>query len=154
MSYAAYYRDRKELAEVFERYIVSRLRHRGVAIARHTTKAGQYKFGDTTAGIEIKFDMELARTGNLYIEVDEKTDPSNKAFTRSGIFTSSSMKWYLIGNYRECYLFSRTALLEEHKTAKIIPNRTRTGHGFLLPRLRADAIAVEAFHWRNREPNG
>lgn len=44
----------------------------------------QYR-GESAMGLEVKLDKRSARTGNLYIETEEKSNPGNHEFVDSGL---------------------------------------------------------------------
>jgi hypothetical protein len=142
-----YYMRQRHTGEGFERYVVAQLRLRGVTIARHEGKRAQLAFGDTTLGIEIKYDLLLERTGNLYIEVAEKKHADNPRWIASGIEASSSARWYGIGNTIEWYLISREALRRVKGRYREIMIDRGTSRGFLLPRADAERMAARVLIW-------
>ena len=90
------------------------------------------------SGIEIKYDMKFAETGNLYFEVAERTNPLFN-FSPSGIKRKDNAWLYLIGNYERAFLFSKRQLISIHENMEsygymgIAEKETATSKGFILP---------------------
>ena len=57
----------------------------GIILKCYSSKKYQNAKGESSAGMEIKFDDKRKNTGNLYIEYAEKSNPSNKSCIPSGI---------------------------------------------------------------------
>jgi hypothetical protein len=100
----------------------------------YTTKEDQRNKGENVEGVEVKYDKKVSSTGNLWIEVSEKTDPSHHHFVPNGIY-SKHAKYYFIGNYNIAYFFDVETLrgLHQNKRYTEITNNTGTSRGFLLP---------------------
>lgn len=137
MSYGDYYDKKKEDGEAFQDFVQDQFWTLGVAIQNYTSKEWQQKRGENRAGIEIKLDDQYAETGNLYIEVAEKSDPGNPEYVPSGIRREGV--WLLvIGNYKTIFVFSvkiLEMLIVEYELKKVT---TPTSIGYLLP----DEVAI------------
>lgn len=108
-----------------------------ILLGAYASKKYQYGKGESLSGIEIKYDMKLSITGNLFVEYEEKTDPSNKIFVPSGIMRNDNTWLYLIGDYEQAFIFAKTTLrayctTHKEKLAKR-PSSTKTSWGYLLP---------------------
>ena len=151
---AAYYADKLRQGEAYERYVVARLCAEGVVIACHEGRQAQILLGDTTLGIEIKYDDRMVMTGNLYIEVAEKRRARQEAWIPSGIRASSSARWYGIGNYRDWWLFARRRLCVAQAEHAILTIARGTSQGYLLPCDEASALSCRRRHWPDQSAGG
>lgn len=141
-----YYADRLEDGQLYQDYVAWRLCQEGIPLVNYQTRLAQLQMGENALGLEIKFDDKLEHTGNLWIEVAEKTDPARLSWTPSGIYRDDS--WlYAIGNYRELFIFSIKLIRAGAKQREIIENNRQTSQGFLLPRATAAAWADRMFCW-------
>ena len=104
-------------------------------------KNQQYRQGETAAGIEIKCDMKLQETGNVYIEYQERITKDGE-WVDSGILKKDETRYFLIGTVEKFYILPRTKLqsyynrlVKEHLTSK----------GFIMSKRRAeqDSFTVE-----------
>ena len=103
----------------------------------YKTKKEQYNIGETQEGYEVKFDDMFEKTGNIYIEFCEKTNEENKEYIPSGILRNDNTKYYVIGNYKEIYIFKKYKLLNffvnlNFKNKIYTIKTTATSKGFLL----------------------
>lgn len=103
----------------------------------YKTKKEQYNIGETQEGYEVKFDDMLERTGNIYIEFCEKTNKENKEYIPSGVLRNDNTKFYVIGNYKEIYIFKKYKLLNFFVNLNFnnkihLIKTTQTSKGFLL----------------------
>jgi len=149
-----YYREQREKGEAYERYLVWQLRQEGIDVSRYETQADQYAHGDTTIGLEIKLDTKYCDTGNLFIEVAEKTRAEQLTWIASGIFATSTAPWYGVGDYRNFFIFDRDTLRGLVPTARLIAIKRGTSRGFLLTEDRARQLMVRYRHWYQRWPDG
>ncbi len=83
--------------------------------------------------------MRMKDTGNLYIEIAEKSRPDMPRYTPSGIYRKDNTFLYLVGDKEQAFLFAKEQLkiLYENKTtwsSKGIREReTPTSRGFTFP---------------------
>jgi hypothetical protein len=101
-----------------------------------TVYDNQTKIGETLQGIEVKFDNRYKETGNLYIEVAEKSNPDNPNYIKSGVFRDDNTWLYAIGNYEKIFIFAKKTLVQIKD--KFTPVVTPTSMGFLLPNKDAE----------------
>jgi len=106
-------------------------------IIQFSSQLYQYTYGETLTGEEIKYDSLMKHTGNLYIEVAEKTNAQNKTFIKSGIYAKDRIHTFIIGDYNECFLFDISKLKELHDSEKFRVAQIDTSIGFLLPKEEA-----------------
>jgi len=92
---------------------------------------------DTQEGFEFKYDRKVKETGNFWIEIGEKRDPSQKEYVPSGILRKDNAWMYCIGNYDELFFFPKQALIRMYtsRSVEIIENHEKTSRGFLLDRF-------------------
>lgn len=143
----AYYAKQKADSEAFEDYCVRRVAERGVTIARHIGKQAQLRHGDTTLGIEIKYQARFAEFGALYIEMAEKRRRSSQTFIASGILSPADWRWMLTGSYRQVWLVHRTKLIEESRRATVKTTKRGTSRGFVLSVERMTQLASRVLEW-------
>jgi len=120
----------------YQDYIVKTLYTFGIIIIPLSSKQAQYTIGESLTGHEIKFDAKFEITDNLYIETHEKVNATNLSFIRSGILREDNILFYIIGNYSECYIFTKNTLKTIAQTCHKV--ETQTSQGFLLPRKKAE----------------
>ena len=96
----------------------------------------QNKIGETLQGIEVKLDNRYKDTGNIYIEVAEKTNQDNPNYIKSGVFRDDNTWLYVIGNYERIFIFAKKTLIQIKD--KFTPVVTPTSMGFLIPNEDAE----------------
>jgi hypothetical protein len=106
----------------------------GISLSTYNSKKYQYTKGENKQGFEIKFDDKYKETGNIYIEVAEKSNPENLQYVKSGIYRNDNTWLYLIGNYNEIFIFSKKHLKLMHNKKKYKEVKTLTSQGFLIPK--------------------
>jgi hypothetical protein len=134
------YHDLYEKGDKFADFANDVLYANGVIVGMYRSRDRQWSVGESRAGMEIKYDEQQAKTGNLWIETEEKTDKDNPHWIPSGIHATDNRWLYLIGNYHAIWIFSVTMLrlLQPKYSAKEIP----TSRGFLLSSEDADKYAA------------
>ena len=133
----SYYNDMFKKGEKYQEFVKESLYNMGLPIDFYTEKEDQYNKGETYQGVEIKFDDKYTETGNLYIEVAEKTDARNRRYIASGIYRKDNTWLYVIGNYAIIFLFEKKMLLKLHKSRNFLREvTTKTSKGFLLDKKR------------------
>lgn len=106
----SYYSEQLQKGLEYQDFVIDQLCKHGIFIGSYSSRKYQNEKGESASGIEIKYDGRIKDTGNVYIEVMEKSDASKENFTQSGIFRKDNTWLYLIGNYEEAYLFSKHQL--------------------------------------------
>ncbi len=137
-----YYRDMLEEGINFQDHVKRILFEEYCLSLDFTGQEGQYNIGETLQGFEVKYDMKFKDTGNLWIEVCEKTDPNNEVWVDSGIKRNDNTWIYVIGDYDTLYVFSKKDLLKEMDNHRIIENSMKTSRGYLLKKEEAEKTAL------------
>ncbi len=98
--------------------------------------------GETEEGVEVKMDNLRKQTGNFYIEVAERRNPST-LYCSSGIFRTDNTAFWLIGDYTSVYILKKETLVDEYNSGKhpTIENVYETSLGFLIKESRMEEIA-------------
>ena len=135
----------------FETYVYNKLKDEwGLTLQHCNTKHEQYTKGENYQGWEIKNDQTFNKTNNLYISVERRY--TNTIYP-SGLYKEQEIpqRFYVIGNKKECFIFSTKILkqyFEKNKCKLIAGFTTEKGgkeYGFLLNKENADRICVGKF---------
>lgn len=126
------------------------LKEIGISLSSYSSKKYQYNIGENKQGIEIKFDDRYKETGNLYIEVQEKSNADNYNYVDSGIYRSDNTWLYLIGDYSEVFIFSKKQLIIMYKNNNYRKVQTPTSIGFLIPSNDAEKYSIKKIIVRNK----
>lgn len=70
------YKEKFEAGIQYQDWVVEKLYDAGLPIISYSSKKYQNLIGENKAGLEIKFDRNWVKTGNLYIEIAEKSNPN------------------------------------------------------------------------------
>lgn len=128
-----YYKEKLKQGEKYQKFIEEVLKNVfSIEIVCYSDKRDQYNIGENKQGIEIKYDHLFSETGNLYIEVSEKTHPGNKEFIPSGIMRMDNSWLYLIGNYSFIFIFGKKTLVRLYNSREFKEVGNDTSRGFLL----------------------
>jgi hypothetical protein len=93
------------------------------------------------SGIEIKYDRNTSKTGNLYFETHEKTDENLNNWTESGILRYDNTWLWCIGDETKLYLISKKQLraiyerncnTDTKRPECFVSRETKTSKGFTL----------------------
>jgi len=141
-----YYAVQLERGLQYQDFVTDYLQKQGITITNHSSRHYQHTRGENKAGMEIKFDGKRKTTGNLYIEVAEKTDRDNPYYVQSGIWRECTE--YVIGDYEIIY---RLPILQLRKvyhlgTHREIEIKMRTSKGFCLPEKTAQLLAIAVYY--------
>ena len=104
------YDESYEKGMLYQDFITDQLMSRGISLNAYSSRKYQFERGESASGIEVKFDSRMAETGNVYIEVAEKSGPDMPDFTPSGIYRKDNTWLYLIGDYDEALLMGKAQL--------------------------------------------
>jgi hypothetical protein len=121
----------------------------GISLSSYNSIKYQNTKGENKQGFEIKFDDKYKETGNIYIEIAEKSHPDNLSYVWSGIFRNDNTWLYLIGNYSEIFIFSKQHLKLMYKSNKLKEVTTATSKGFLIDRLTAEKYCIKKLVLQN-----
>lgn len=124
----------------------------GLAISNYSSRKYQYTVGESKQGIEIKLDKRISPTGNVSIEVFEKSRASNINWVKSGILRQDNTWLYIQGNYDYVFVFSKKVLRkiyeEKYKTRVWEPKPTIKT--FLMKFSEAESICEKLIIVKNR----
>lgn len=136
-----YYMEKLQQGLEYQDFIADYLRKSDpcIILGAYSSRKYQNERGESASGIEIKYDMQMHKTGNVYIEVAEKSNPSILDYMPSGIMRNDNTWLYLIGDYEQALLFSKNQLKmlyanrERWKDRNIRQRQTQTSIGFTYP---------------------
>jgi hypothetical protein len=118
----------------FQDFVVDLLRDQlGIVITNYQSQRFQFGIGENKQGIEIKLDRDILRTGNVSIEIAEKSKASNPAFVPSGIYRNDNSWLYIQGNWDIVFIFTKNILRLLHKSHRYRIDTLPTLKRFLLP---------------------
>jgi hypothetical protein len=144
-----------EVGHEFQDFIVERLTlDMGISISLYQSKKYQFGKGESLQGVEIKYDSrstgdctynkECTPSGNVAIEVAEKTRSNNLNWVDSGIYRLDNSWLYIIGNYHQVWVFAKKDLIGLHKSNKYKTVKTLpTMKSMLLPIAVADKYCAK-----------
>ncbi len=141
-----YYEKQIEEARKYQDFVKHELYGRGIPLVFNDSKHYQYAEGENILGAEIKNDKMFRDTGNLYIEIAEKTEASNKDYVKSGIYRDDNSWLYTIGDYKTIYIFGVKHLIIVHSKGKYREVTKDTSIGFLYPVEDAASIALRVIN--------
>lgn len=145
--YATYYKEKLAEGQEYQDFVVDMMYQIGIPIVVFGSRRYQFERGESIAGIEIKHDGQYEKTGNLYIETAEKSDPGNPAHIASGIYRDDNSWLFVIGNRTRIFVFSITMLrifdaMEQGEKPRFIHTGIATSRGFLLPGEAAERYSA------------
>lgn len=145
-----YYKEKLEQGQEYQDFVsVVMIEKLKIPLSFFGSKKYQYGVGENQQGIEIKFDDRLEETGNLYIEVAEKTKAENQQYISSGVMRNDNTWLYLIGNYNEIFIFDKKILKRMYLSRKHKEVEIPTSKGFLLKREVAKEWAANHINCRD-----
>lgn len=149
-----YYNDKLKEGEKYQQFIKEQLiKQIYLNIDYYYTKNEQYNIGESKQGFEIKFDNRFKETGNLYIEVSEKTNEKNENYIKSGIMRNDNTWLYMIGNYEKLFIFSKKHLQSLYNDRRCNNVEIKTSRGFLLDQKMAEEYAVKILYFIPNDSN-
>lgn len=137
------YEPNLKAALEYQDFICEKLHALGIVLQNMQSQQYQLK-KENLLGLEIKFDRQLEKTGNIYIEIAEKANPANPYYVASGIYRDDNSWLFGIGDYEDFFIFTKKRLKEIdglRKKGRIDGLREvtiPTSHGFLIPRNLAE----------------
>ncbi len=129
------YRERLALGLEFQDYCAVEFSKMGIPITNFSSEKYQYEKGENLQGFEFKYDRRFRDTGNIYIEVAEKSNKDNMQYVESGIMRSDNTLFYVIGDYQGVWLIQKQTL--KHFLEHLKQVQTPTSIGRLLPTEKA-----------------
>jgi len=131
----------------FQDHVTELFYRDGLPLVTFASKDKQLR-GENMAGIEIKFDDNLKKTGNLYIETME-CRVAGSEMVKSGIYRNDNSWLYAIGDYDTLFVFAKKFLQCLHRASEKRGYRCveiATSKAFLLPATEAEKYAAKIFH--------
>ena len=116
-----------------------------IPLSSYQSRKYQLK-GENKQGIEIKFDDKFKATGNVYIEISEKSNANNINFIESGIYRNDNTWLYIIGDYSILFIFGKEMLKLMHKKKRYKEVQIPTSKGFLIPKIDAEKYALKIIY--------
>lgn len=137
---AGYYADKLQIGLEFQDIVTRALYIRGIVVVGYSSRRFQNNEGENMLGAEIKRDGKFRETGNLYIEMSEKTHPDNMDYIPSGIYRNDNSWLFVIGDEKTIYIFST-------KYLQLLVSRYKevekpTSRGFLMPLDEAEKYCI------------
>lgn len=152
------YETKLEKGLKFQDYVVEKLYDIGLPIISYSSKKYQVMVGENKCGFEIKFDDCMKNTGNIYIEIAEKSNANNLNYVDSGIFRTDNTWLYIIGDYNKLFIFDKRLLKRvfNNKYYKNFNGRyveTATSKGFLIPvKYAIKILAIKIINCNFQKP--
>ena len=115
----------------------------GILLSTYSSQKYQNLKGENKQGFEIKFDDKYKDTGNVYIEVAEKSNPLNENFISSGIYRNDNTWLYLIGDYKEIFIFSKKHLKLMYESKKYKEVIISTSKGMLIKKEDTEKYCIK-----------
>ena len=141
-----YYKEKFEAGLEYQDWLCDfLLKHYGIFLGQYSSRKYQQKKGETQAGYEIKHDMQMETTRNVFIEISEKSNDNIKNWTPSGIYREDNCWIYVIGNYKEILIFSKSQLQKVVESENLLKShgmkykeiKMGTSKGYTLPIQKA-----------------
>lgn len=144
--YAAYRDERTRAGEEYQDFVLDLLYKRlRWPIMQHVSAKRQITMGESASCVEIKFQDRYRKTGNLWIETEEKAHPRPGAYAPAGITDRphDNAIFLVTGDYTTVFFFAKAHLqkLATSPRYPIIENHSKTSRGFLLPDRVARFVA-------------
>jgi len=144
---AGYYGEKLEEGLEFQDVVTRALYQRGIVVVAYSSRRYQQNEGENLLGAEIKRDGKFRETGNLYIEIEEKSHPEKTSFIVSGIYRKDNSWLYVIGDEKTIYIFSTKYLRMLEKRYKHV--EIPTSKGFLMPIKDAENYCIRKIDLQN-----
>ena len=108
-----YYKKKLREGLEYQDFVFDQLQHMEgmpIFLGAYASEKYQYEKGESPSGLEIKYDKRFHETGNLFIEIAEKSDASLPEYTPSGIMRNDNTWLYLVGDYEQAFIFPKKLL--------------------------------------------
>ena len=136
-----YYSEKLQQGLEYQDYVTDVLYQHGLVLVGYSSKKFQNEKGENVLGAEIKRDGKFRKTGNLYIELAEKSHPDKENYTQSGINRDDNSWLYIIGDEKDIYIFSVKYLNLLKSRYKQV--QTPTSIGLLVPLEEAKKYCIK-----------
>lgn len=136
-----------EEALEFQDFVADVLRKElGIVITNYASRKWQFNVGENRQGIEIKLDTRILETGNVSIEIGEKSRKEIKEYSPSGILRNDNSWLHIQGNYDIIFIFAKKMLLLLYNSGRYRIDNLPTLRRFLMPISDAERYAAKVFH--------
>lgn len=124
-----------------------------ISLDFYETKKEQFQIGESKQGFEIKLDNRILETGNVSIEVAEKSHAGIAYWTPSGIMREDNTWIYVQGNESILFIFGKVILrlIYNHSYRDKVWQPKPTLQTFLLPVKEAERIALKVFRFQSQQ---
>ena len=144
-----YFTNKLQAGHEFEIWVEQEFEKNGITLGNFYDRSGQYA-GENKFGLEIKHDMKLSETGNIYIEYQERLN-NTLPWTNSGILKIDNSRYWIIGSSSEYYIFLKQKLIDLYQSLLSSPTNisgcrfvneiaNKTSKGFIMSRDKAKEI--------------
>jgi len=125
------YRSDLQAGLQFQDFVMHQFYKIGIPLCFYNAVQNQVTRGENMQGIEVKYDRRYQTTGNLFIEVRERSSPQS-TWHAAGIMRDDC--WgFAIGDYQKIWFLSTKLLRYLYLSDKYKTVTTETSVGFLLP---------------------
>jgi hypothetical protein len=136
------YEKQLEVGLQFQDVATTALYQRGIVVVGYASRRFQNEKGENMLGAEIKRDGNFRETGNLYIELAEKSHPDNDEYIPSGIMRDDNSWLFVIGDERTLYIFATEYLKKLYDKRGWRKVQKPTSRGCLMPLIDADNYCI------------
>jgi hypothetical protein len=145
LEHTPYYNACLKQGLIYQDFIYELLHKHGISTVSYGSQLFQQIRGENKAGMEIKFDDKRQKTGNLYIEVAERSQPIFN-YSPGGIYRECTE--FIIGDYEVVYRLAVTHLRRMHQSDKFpeFEISLQTSRGFLLSETIAEKWAIKVYY--------
>lgn len=135
-----YYDKKLEEGLQFQDIVTRELYLRGIVVVGYSSRRFQNEQGENMLGAEIKRDDKFRESGNIYLEVAEKSHPDNPQYIPSGIMRKDNSWLFVIGDEKTVWIFPTEYLRRIKHRYKQVTTATSIGH--LMPLADADKYCI------------
>lgn len=139
---SGYYTDKLQQGLEFQDVMTRELYQRGIVVVGYSSRRFQNSHGENMLGAEIKRDGNFRKTGNLYLEVAEKSNPRNQNYVASGIMREDNSWLFVIGDELTAYIFPTNYLRMLSRSRGWRKVQTPTSIGVLMPIADAEKYCI------------
>ena len=125
------YAKQLEDGQQYQDFLTRELPSRGIIFQQFSSKKYQYTIGESHSRIEIKYDKQYSKYGNLWIEYQERKYPTGE-YINSGILRDDNTFLWAQGDYNTLFIFCKRDLRHKLEHEQYIENKQKTSIGKLL----------------------
>jgi hypothetical protein len=125
------YKLQLEDGQQYQDFLTRELSTRGIIFQQFSSKKFQYEIGESHSRIEIKYDKIFSKTGNLWIEFQERKYPTG-TYINSGLLRDDNAFLWAQGDYNTLFIFCKRDLKHRLENEPYKENGQKTSIGKLL----------------------